>query len=63
MLRYKYTTNQEQAKHIKEETMKQITRLMVAGLITAGLQLTACQKPHATHHAEHRPKSKLKAQI
>ncbi len=33
--------------------MKHSIRLMVAGLVTAGLQLTACQKQHATHHAEH----------
>jgi hypothetical protein len=26
---------------------------MVAALVTAGLQLTACQQQHATHHAEH----------
>lgn len=33
--------------------MKHINRLMVAALVTAGLQLTACQKQHAAHHAEH----------
>ncbi len=33
--------------------MKHNIRLIVAALVTAGLQLTACQKEHATHHAEH----------
>ena len=33
--------------------MKHSIRLMVAALVTAGLQLTACQKQHAAHHAEH----------
>ena len=33
--------------------MKHSIRLMVAGLVIAGLQLTACQKPASTHHAEH----------
>jgi len=33
--------------------MKHSNRLMFAGLIIAGLQLTACQKSHSTHHAEH----------
>jgi hypothetical protein len=33
--------------------MKHSIRLMVAALVIAGLQLTACQKQHAAHHAEH----------
>ena len=33
--------------------MKHINRLMVAALVTAGLQLAACQKEHAAHQAEH----------
>lgn len=33
--------------------MKNINRLMVAGLVIVGLQLTACQKHHEAHHAEH----------
>jgi hypothetical protein len=33
--------------------MKHINRLMVAALVTAGLQLTACQREHAAHHVEH----------
>lgn len=33
--------------------MKHITRLMVAALVAAGLQLTACQQKHAAHNAEH----------
>ena len=33
--------------------MRYTNRLMVAGMVIAGLQLAACQKPHATHHAEH----------
>jgi len=33
--------------------MKHSIRLMVAGLAIAGLQLTACQKQHATHQVEH----------
>ena len=33
--------------------MKHMNRLMVAALVTAGLQITACQKHHAAHQAEH----------
>jgi len=33
--------------------MRYMNRLMVAALVTAGLQLTACQKQHAAHQAEH----------
>jgi len=33
--------------------MKNINRLMVTALVVAGLQLTACQRHHAGHHAEH----------
>ncbi len=33
--------------------MKHITRLMVAGLVIAGLQLMACQKHTGAHHVEH----------
>jgi hypothetical protein len=33
--------------------MKHNIRLMIAGLVIAGLQLTACNRQHATHHAEH----------
>jgi hypothetical protein len=37
----------------QEIKMKHINRLMVAALVIAGLQLAACQKQHAEHHAEH----------
>jgi hypothetical protein len=33
--------------------MKHSIRLMVAALVTAGLQLTACQKHASTHNVEH----------
>jgi hypothetical protein len=33
--------------------MKHITRLLVTALITAGLQLTACQRHQGAHHVEH----------
>lgn len=33
--------------------MKHINRLMVAALVSAGLLITACQREHAAHHAEH----------
>jgi len=33
--------------------MKHITRLTVAALFIAGLQLTACQRHSSTHHVEH----------
>jgi hypothetical protein len=33
--------------------MKHITRLMVAALVIAGLQLMACQQKHAAHKVEH----------
>jgi hypothetical protein len=33
--------------------MKHIMRLMVAALVIAGLQLTACQRHSSTHHVEH----------
>lgn len=33
--------------------MKHDMRLLVAALVTAGLQLTACQKQDSTHHTEH----------
>jgi hypothetical protein len=33
--------------------MKYMTRLMVAGLVIAGLQITACQRHASTHHVEH----------
>ena len=36
-----------------EVAMKYNIRLMMAALAVAGLQLTACQKQHAAHHAEH----------
>lgn len=33
--------------------MQYINRWLVAVLIIVGLQITACQKPHSTHQAEH----------
>jgi len=33
--------------------MKRVPRFMIAALLVAGLQLTACQQQHAKHHAEH----------
>jgi len=33
--------------------MRNMNRLMVAALVTAGLQVTACQKHVSTHQAEH----------
>ncbi|MDZ7288477.1 MAG: hypothetical protein ONB44_00920 [candidate division KSB1 bacterium] len=33
--------------------MKHIIHLLVAALVIAGLQLTACQKHTSTHHVEH----------
>lgn len=33
--------------------MQYKNRLLIAALVTCGLQLAACQKQHATHHAEH----------
>lgn len=33
--------------------MKNLNRLMIAALLIVGLQLTACQKHHASHQAEH----------
>jgi vacuolar-type H+-ATPase subunit F/Vma7 len=33
--------------------MKHITRLLVAALVAAGLQLMACHQQHAAHKAEH----------
>ncbi len=33
--------------------MRYMNPLMIAALSIAGLQLTACQKHHATHHVEH----------
>lgn len=33
--------------------MKYTTRLMVTGLVIAGLQITACQRHASTHHVEH----------
>lgn len=33
--------------------MKHINKLMIVMLVTAGLQLTACHREHAAHHAEH----------
>jgi len=33
--------------------MRYMNRLMIAALVSAGLQLTACQKQHAAHQAEH----------
>ncbi|MCG3156160.1 MAG: hypothetical protein DKINENOH_02775 [bacterium] len=33
--------------------MKNLSRLMIAALLIVGLQITACQRHHAGHHAEH----------
>jgi len=37
----------------QETAMKHMSRLTVAALVLAGLQLTGCGKHHEKHHAEH----------